>query len=376
MSMHWDKRRDRRLISFLYNSNFFTAMTFNDDLSFIFNFNTVGNNRPFGYIDYRINSTSLDEMINKIDEIINNSVASTVNRYVTNPDGLLQQIVNYILTRPIYSNTQPTQSNINNNLIKELENYFYKNTLRDEDFNWISINNDRVVNFVWSSLISSHFDSSKSNIKINYDLDASYNNHNISNLRISQHATPYRAMNLEANPPDLNSKLENIKLFFDSWGEPLVSQKQLMASIKTKWDNIKNRSEIIEWLNKNEELITWSWSYIVENMLNKSVPEWVNISSSETREIKQQTKDTIITLYDLLDRETDKKLLKSQLSKNGAQQKYRIKEKLNTKVLNLNVSVETKSNLEKLKKIKNKSIREIIEDLINEELNRTTCRQK
>lgn len=128
-----------------------------------------------------------------------------------------------------------------------------------------------------------------------------------------------------------------------------------MASIKTKWDNIKNRSEIIEWLNKNEELITSSGSYIVENMLNKSVPEWVNISSSETREIKQQTKDTIITLYDLLDRETDKKLLKSQLSKNGAQQKYRIKEKLNTKVLNLNVSVETKSNLEKLKKLRIKA---------------------
>ena len=51
------------------------------------------------------------------------------------------------------------------------------------------------------------------------------------------------------------------------------------------------------------------------------------------------------------------------------------KEKANTKVLNLNVSIETKINLEKIKKIKNKSMKQIIEELINEELNRiSTCR--
>ena len=138
--------------------------------------------------------------------------------------------------------------------------------------------------------------------------------------------------------------------------QPLASQKSLMELIKTRWDNIKNSSEIIEWLNKNEELTTWAWSYIVENMLNKSIPEWVNISSSEKRDIEQKTKDTIITMYDLLFRETDRKLFKSQLSKNGSQQKYRIKEKANTKVLNLNVSIETKNNLEKIKKIKNKTV--------------------
>ncbi len=55
-------------------------------------------------------------------------------------------------------------------------------------------------------------------------------------------------------------------------------------------------------------------------------------------------------MYDLLFRETDRKLFKSQLSKNGSQQKYRIKEKANTEVLNLNVSIETKNNLEKIKK--------------------------
>ena len=182
-------------------------------------------------------------------------------------------------------------------------------------------------------------------------------------------------MNLEINPPNLESKLECVKLFFDSWGEPLPNQKQLMESIKNRWDNIKNRSEIIDWLNKNEELTTWAWSYIVENMLNKSTPEWVNISSQEIRETEQQTKNTIITMYDLLVRESDRKLLKSQLSRNGAQQKYRIKEKSNTRVLNLNISIETKSNLEKIKKIKNKSMKEIIENLINEELDRmSNCR--
>ena len=42
-------------------------------------------------------------------------------------------------------------------------------------------------------------------------------------------------MNLEKNPPNLESKLECVKLFFDSWGEPLPNQKQLMESIKNRW---------------------------------------------------------------------------------------------------------------------------------------------
>ena len=61
MSMYWDKKRNKRLISFLYNSNFFTAMTFNANLEFIFNPDPT-NNRPLNYIDYRINSVGLNEM--------------------------------------------------------------------------------------------------------------------------------------------------------------------------------------------------------------------------------------------------------------------------------------------------------------------------
>lgn len=358
MSMYWDKKRDKRLISFLYNSNLFTGISFNDNLEIIIN---QTNNSSFPFIDNRINSIRLDEMDDGVNNIINNSITALINRQQIIQNGLLSSLIIYISNRPIYVSTPLTRSNIDDILIKELTHYFHRNTLKDDDFNWISIDNPRVVNFVWASLRNSYFHLTKNNVVINFDLENSYTN-------IQQ--TAYQAMNLEINPPDLKNKIESIKLFFDSWGEPLFSQKNLMASIKSKWDKIKNRLEIIEWLNKNEEITTWSWSYIIENMLNKSNPAWVNISSTDKKDIEQQTKDSIITFYDLLDRETDKKLLKSQLSKNGSQQKYRIKEKQNTRALNINISTETKENLEKLKKIKNRSMKEIIEDLINDEFNK------
>lgn len=365
MNMYLDKKKNKRLISFLYNSNLLTGISVNENLEL--NFNPPNNNSQ-QFIDNRINLAGLDEMSDVVEKIIRDSVISIINKQPIFQNGLLSLVIGYISNGLIHHTEQLTESNIADVITRALMQYFYKNTLKDDDFNWISINNPRIVNFVWASLRNSYLYPTKNNIAIIFDLEYGHAGTNRSQ-------TAYQAMNLEKNPPNLESKLECIKLFFDSWGEPLVSQKSLMESIKTRWDNIKNSSEIIEWLNKNEELTTWAWSYIVENMLNKSIPEWVNISNSEKRDIEQKTKDTIITMYDLLFRETDRKLFKSQLSKNGSQQKYRIKEKANTKVLNLNVSIETKSNLEKIKKIKNKSMKEIIEELINEELNRiSTCR--
>lgn len=365
MNMYLDKKKNKRLISFLYNSNLLTGISVNENLEL--NFNPPNNNSQ-QFIDNRINLAGLDEMSDVVEKIIRDSVISIINKQPIFQNGLLSLVIGYISNGLIHHTEQLTESNIADVITRALMQYFYKNTLKDDDFNWISINNPRIVNFVWASLRNSYLYLTKNNIAIIFDLEYGHAGTNRSQ-------TAYQAMNLEKNPPNLESKLECIKLFFDSWGEPLVSQKSLMESIKTRWDNIKNSSEIIEWLNKNEELTTWAWSYIVENMLNKSIPEWVNISNSEKRDIEQKTKDTIITMYDLLFRETDRKLFKSQLSKNGSQQKYRIKEKANTKVLNLNVSIETKSNLEKIKKIKNKSMKEIIEELINEELNRiSTCR--
>ncbi len=363
MSMYWDKKKDTRLISFLYNSIFFTGVSLNNNLELTFN-PSLNNSLPL--IDNRINLTGLDGMSNAIENIIKTSITNLINRQPPLQVGILSVVIGNILSMKIPAGTPIAESNLSDILVKELSNYFYRNTLKDDDFNWISISSPRVVDFVWSSLRNSYFHLTKNNIIINSELDYRYAN---------KMPDAYQAMNLEKNPPDLKSKIASIKLFFDSWGEPFSNQEQLMKLIKSKWEYIKNRSEIIDWLNKNEELTTWAWSYIVESMLNKSIPVWVNISSSETKEIEQQTKNTIITLYDLLDRETDKKLLKSQLSKNGTQQKYRLKEKINTRVLNLNVSIEAKNNLEKLKKIKNKSMKEIIEDLINEELDRvSSCR--
>ena len=372
MNVYFDKKKDKRLISFIYNSNLFQGASINENLELIID---TTKKYLLRFIDSKINSTSLDEMVNTINVRLDNTITNTINRYQTIHNDFLQHVLNAILNKMFFNNIPQTQPKIAEYLVSGLESYFHKNTLRDDDFNWISIDNPRIVNFVWSSLRICNFDQTRNNVFINYEFHENTNTFSLNKLMLEKQERLYLKNNLEINPPSLKLKIESIKLFFDSLEVSLFAKEKLMSSIKNKWEEIKNRTEMIEWLNKNEELTTWAWSYIVENMLNKSIPEWVNISSSETKEIEQQTKNTIITLYDLLDRETDKKLLKSQLSKNGAQQKYRLKEKNNTRVLNLNVSIEAKNNLEKLKKIKNKSMKEIIEDLINEELDRmSSCR--
>lgn len=359
MSDIFDKKKDKRLITFLYNSNFFTELSFNDNLEIIFNAAV-----PHPSINAQINAVGLDEMTNAINNIIKNEITAIMHGYQNNVNSPIQPIINHILSRPIYNNAERNQTYITNAIKSGLTSFFHKNTIRDEDFDWISIDNQRLVDFVWTSLRCTSFSQTKSILTINCELNPPHYSGIFKNM------SPYHAMHLEPNLSNLKDKIECIKLFFDSWGVTLLAQQNLMTSIKNKWSDIKNRTEIIEWLNKNEEIVRWSWSYILDNLLNKTKPEWVDISSSDKKEIELQTRNTIITLYDLLDRETEKKLLKSQLSINGTQQKYREKNKINSKTLNINVSIEAKEKLDKLKEVKNKSIKAIIENLINDEINR------
>lgn len=359
MSDIFDKKKEKRLISFLYNANFFTDLIVNDNLEF-----TSNVAMPHPNIDVRINSAGLDEMSNEINNIINNTVTAIMYGHPNNMPPPIQLIINQILSRAVYNNAERSQPYITNAIKGGLTSFFHKNTIRDEDFDWISIDNQRLVNFVWTSLRCALFSQTKNIITINYELNSDTYSSMLKTIK------PYHAMHLEQNPSNLKDKIECIKLFFDSWGVPLPAQQNLMSSIKNKWNNIKNKTDIIEWLNKNEEIVVWSWSYILDNLLNKTKPEWVDISSSDKKEIESQTRDTIITLYDLVDREIDRNFLKIQLSTNGSQQKYREKIKINSKTLNISVSIETKEKLNKLTKIKNKSIKAVIESLINDEIER------
>ena len=226
MKIYLDKKKNKRLISFIYNSNLLTGITFNENLELISNSSQ--------FIDNRINLAGLDEMSDVVEKTIGYSVSAIMSKQQILQNGLLSTLISYISNKQIYHNEQLTESNITDIITRALTQYYYKNTLKDDDFNWISINNPRTVNFVWASLRNSYLHPTKNNITIIFDLECG---------RENRSPTAYQAMNLEKNPPNLESKLECIKLFFDSWGEPLVSQKSLMESIKTRWDNIKNSSE-------------------------------------------------------------------------------------------------------------------------------------
>ena len=78
MNMYLDKKKNKRLISFLYNSNLLTGVSFNENLELIIN---PTNNNPSQFIDGRINLAGLDEMSSIVEKIIKNSVTAIINRH-------------------------------------------------------------------------------------------------------------------------------------------------------------------------------------------------------------------------------------------------------------------------------------------------------
>ena len=63
MNMYLDKKKNKRLISFLYNSNLLTGISVNENLEL--NFNPPNNNSQ-QFIDNRINLAGLDEILSLI----------------------------------------------------------------------------------------------------------------------------------------------------------------------------------------------------------------------------------------------------------------------------------------------------------------------
>lgn len=209
MSMYWDKKKDTRLISFLYNSIFFTGVSLNNNLELIFN-SSINNLLPI--IDNKINLSGLDEMSNTIDNIMKASITNLINRQPLLQVGMLSVVINNVLSSKIPINTLLIESNLSDILVKELRNYFYKNTLKDNDFDWISIENKRLVDFVWTSLRMCSFGESKRNVSINYELDDGVNLRTTFNtdMFLGRPGNLYRDLHLEINPPDLKCKLESI----------------------------------------------------------------------------------------------------------------------------------------------------------------------
>lgn len=244
---------------------------------------------------------------------------------------------------------------------------FYQSCLGDKDFAWISNSDDRLVNFIWASiLLINDEDQFRDGVFQSISIDKPEPRSSFVDAFAND--SLYSCLCLDEHPTSNRDKISNITLFFDLCRFELTEKTSLMSFFKSRWGEIKNSSKIINWLSKNEELWGWAWDYSFSRYLNSKAPIWLELNVTESSEIEKSKKMALITFYDLL-RLEHQLLVIAELKKSGAQQKYRMKlqgEDASRKMVQISMSVSTKDKLKKLADRENQKMNAIVEMLINE----------
>ena len=115
-----------------------------------------------------------------------------------------------------------------------------------------------------------------------------------------------------------------------------------------------------DWLNKNDNMAGWAWTYTLKRFLNFDTPAWVDLSNSKNEE---KEKNALITLYDMLSVK-DQTLLMASLSRSGAVQKHRINSN-NRKSMSIPLSDEHKDMLKQIARDSNRKIYQVVEEMID-----------
>ena len=244
-------------------------------------------------------------------------------------------------------------------------------SLRDDVFSSLTINNVRLVNFVWSYLRLTTDYRNNRYLSINH-IDTSGN-------IIQDREIPYIYNNLKLikTPSDPDTKIVQIKKFFDLLDKDKNKKEVGIKFILDQWGNVKDDKRIVDWLNNIEsrkgklneegkkEIIDWAWRHIKTKYYNKITPEWGGIDDDASTSNTQQQKENIITFFDLMTNEAIKSSIISELKTSTSKAKYKI---LNNKKTHLNtpISEKTKSKFDALKKYFNFSNEEMIISLIDD----------
>ena len=233
--------------------------------------------------------------------------------------------------------------------------------LEPELIKWILQDNIELINYLWSFLTMAHVinetqllylpkfyhlksDDIKSSDPIPY---TSLDGQREKNL------LPYRRLQLDKSPANTKEKYKNIIKFLDLWSTGLhIKQKQIKI-FESRWLSIKNKNKMRQWLKKNSGLNDWSWSFIKSNFLNNKTPYWISdIDNMDGKARNEEIKNTLITLYNLIEIPEAKALMMASLSRAASQCRYREKSKKDEKsYINVVISNENKSNFDELKNI-------------------------
>lgn len=244
-------------------------------------------------------------------------------------------------------------------------------SLRDDVFSSLTINNVRLINFVWSYLRLTTDYRNNRRLSINH-IDT---RENINPDREIPYI--YNNLKLIKTPSDTDTKIVQIKKFFDLLDKDKNEKEVGIKFILDQWENVKDDKRIVDWLNNIEsrksklneegkkEIIDWSWRHIKTRYYNKITPEWGGIDDNDSTNNIQQQKENIITFFDLMTNEAIKSSIISELKTSASKAKHKI---LNNKKTHLNtpISEKTKSKFDALKKHFNFSNEEMIISLIDD----------
>nr|WP_321241303.1 hypothetical protein [uncultured Tolumonas sp.] len=237
-----------------------------------------------------------------------------------------------------------------------------------ESFSWINLKDDRLISYIWSRIRISFDDkNNQSHLCYSHELQSKDDQTSV----LTRAITPiYEDMGLEKNASKNDIKLQNIIYFFDLWAAKSEKKQQALQQLGDSWEIVRRDQKMVHWLNENESYVIPIWDYITSYYSNGVAPKWSYISSVEKKEDIEQTKLALQTFYDLLPLATSKKTLLSAIKTNVRSRRHYEKHANTSKLLNTQVSIEAANALNELAKMKGKSKKAILENLIIEEFTR------
>ena len=254
-----------------------------------------------------------------------------------------------------------------------LEIYASK-SIPNEAYEWIDVKDDRQVNYIWSRLRIS-FEDKNDHLRLNY-VHNLQSKDDISDDSYRTRKTLYEELDLEKNASQNEQKLQNIIYFFDLWAVLLDKKQDALKTLGNNWESIRKDRKMVDWINQNESYVIHIWDYVISCHSNNEPPKWSYISSIDKKMDVEQTKLALQTFYDLLSNSTNKKTLLTAIKTNVRNKRHYDSHADTTKLINTQVSIEAANALSELAKIKGKSKKVILENLILEEYSRIKPHEK
>lgn len=221
-------------------------------------------------------------------------------------------------------------------------NLYKENKIPKGQLEWINVENPRACMFVFSALIEPEY---QQNCLIDQYLTEQYD---------------WENLDLEKSPSNIIGMKKEIEKFFNVWGVSAENKSTLLHKLKENYYETCKYHRPEEWLSNNSDLVQWAWTYVKNKHYNDVCPLWYEIHANS-----KLTKHVIISTFDLILNKKERDYLMLQMSKHGAQQKYRAKAG-NDKPVQVTIRKSIKDMLVKKSQIEGIPYKQLLEKIISD----------